>query len=356
MPTPPVTPVKGATTETPVSSHDQSNTMLFDFSRIDYELDRARLIGSGLWSSVYLAESLPISPPPSSRDSLTPPSTPNRHHATSVSSVVAVKCPARPDAKSVFEHEARILNHLHSAPRVNEHIVAFHGLDPRNSNLVFEGVIGGSLEDLSGRLNVVTELSRHLEVRQLFPGLARDLIAGLHFLHSMRVVHADIKPANILLDIVDTGRQDPVLRARYIDFSASFLLDEDNSKLNAGATWDFMAPEQLRIQKELNQPTFASDVWGLGITLLYIIVGGSPYKAACGTNLFMLREAIKSGDPLGFARMDPAVDKRLKACQDFVDCCRLALQKDRERRCTAEGWAEWLEQQEFETSDGASSP
>lgn len=104
-----------------------------------------------------------------------------------------------------------------------------------------------------------------------------------------------------------------------------------------------MAPEQLRIQKELNTPTFASDIWGLGITLLCIIVGDSPYTAACGGNDFMLREAIKSGDPIGFARMDPVPRKRLAACQDFVDCCRLALNKDRVKRTTAAAWGSWLE-------------
>lgn len=53
----------------------------------------------------------------------------------------------------------------------------------------------------------------------------------------------------------------------------------------------------------------------------------------------MLREAIKSGDPLGFAKMDGVVQKRLAACQDFVDCCRLTLQKDRTRRTTAAAWS-----------------
>ena len=104
-----------------------------------------------------------------------------------------------------------------------------------------------------------------------------------------------------------------------------------------------MAPEQLRIQKDLNTPTFASDVWSLGMTLLYIIVGDSPYAAACGSgNLFMLREAIKSGDPLGFARMDPVVQKRMAACQDFVDCVRLVLQKDRDRRIDTLSWEKWV--------------
>jgi hypothetical protein len=103
----------------------------------------------------------------------------------------------------------------------------------------------------------------------------------------------------------------------------------------------------MRIQKDLSTPTFASDVWSLGISLLFVIVLGSPYTAACGGNVFMLREAIKSGDPMGFARMDPVVQKRMQACQEFIDCCKLALLKDREQRSSAGAWKEWLERRRF---------
>ncbi|TKA70090.1 hypothetical protein B0A55_08025 [Friedmanniomyces simplex] len=194
----------------------------------------------------------------------------------------------------------------------------------------------------------MTEVARHLELVNLFAGLADDLISGLEFMHAAGVVHADIKPANVLLDISEHySLPRPVVRARYIDFSASSRLESDDSTANAGGTWDYMAPEQMRTQKELSTPSFASDVWSLGITLLSLIVGGSPYAAACGDNLFMLREAIKSGDPFGFARMSPPAAKRMAACQDFIDCCRQGLKKDRERRVSADVWKGWLVSQEL---------
>jgi serine/threonine protein kinase len=195
---------------------------------------------------------------------------------------------------------------------------------------------------------IVTDVARHLELVDIFPGLADDLISGLAFIHSAGVVHADIKPANVLLDMSDHySLPRPVIRARFIDFSASFRSDADDSTANAGGTWEYMAPEQLRIQKELNTPTSASDVWSLGVTLLTLIVGGSPYAAACGDNQFMLREAIKTGDPLSFARAEPRARKRLNACQSFIDCCRQALKKDRDRRVSALAWKAWLDDQEF---------
>jgi serine/threonine protein kinase len=250
----------------------------------------------------------------------------------------------------VFIQEARVLSRIQTRENASQFVVTFYGMDQRNGNLIFEAVIGGSLENLAARLKQMTEVARHVELIATFPGIAVDLVNGLSFLHAEGVVHADIKSANILLDMYEQfGQTRPVIRARYIDFSAAFMPAYGDSDANAGGTWDFLAPEQLRVTRpDLSTPTPASDVWSLGLTLLAIIVGGSPYEAACNGNVFMLREAIKAGDPLGFARMDPVSRKRLLACQDFVDCCRLALKKDRENRVTAEEWAAWLEAQQLE--------
>lgn len=344
---PPITPPKDSVCENRDESGWTKDVLTYDFSRIDYELDRTRVVGTGLWSSVYFAQPVVRSPTQHGVREYTPPPTPQRRVA-SPCSFFAVKIAARPDARDVFLHEAKMLGFLQQSSGSEQYIVPFYGLDYRMFSLVCEGVLGGSLESVSTRLKVMTELERHLELRTLFPELASNLISGLRFIHSAGIVHADIKPANILLDIsTRSTASDPMIRARYIDFSASFVSDHGVTA-NAGGTWDYMAPEQLRIQKDLNTPTFASDIWSLGVTLLSIIVGGSPYTAACGSNVFMLREAIKSGDALGFARSDPVVQKRMVACQDFVDCCRLALQKDPARRFTTAAWERWFEVQEME--------
>ncbi|KAF2767401.1 kinase-like protein [Teratosphaeria nubilosa] len=354
---PPDTPVKVRSRASSDESEGPPGFMTYDFSKLDYELERARVIGEGLWSTVLLTDAKHISPVPKA-NLPSPPVTPQKKEKPGPSSVFAVKTPARRDAKDVFKQEAKVLTHLMSLPGATQYLVSFHGLDPRNSALIFEAVIGGSLENLTGRLKQMTEVARHLELRKVFPGLSEDLVSGLEFIHNAGVVQADIKPANILLDMSEHySLPRPVLRARYIDFSAAFRVGTDDTTKHAGGTWDFMAPEQLKIQKELSTPTQASDVWALGITLLTLIVGESPYTAACGENLFMLREAIKSGDPLGFARMTgPKLQKRLAACQDFLDCCRLALNKDREKRVTAKVWKGWVERELFSEGNDEWAP
>ncbi|KAK4503534.1 hypothetical protein PRZ48_004449 [Zasmidium cellare] len=349
----PLTPLTGLSSGRSSLDSDGPEILSYDFSKIDYELERAKVLGTGLWSTVYMAEQKPVQPSRTGLSLLSPPRSPRltrrKPRTASIPSLFAIKTIIRQDAKPIFHQEARVLTHLQRHPTSALHIIPFYGLDPRNNSLIFEAVIGGSLEDLTSRMKQMTEVARHLELITLFPGLAFDLINGLDFLHAHGVIHADIKPANILLDISHHLTDNkPIVRARYIDFSAAFIPSKGDSASDAGGTWDFMAPEQMRIQPEFNTPTFASDVWSLGITLLYVMVGESPYSEACGGNVFMLREAIKTGDPLQFARMDSRVRKRLAACQDFVDCVRLAVKKERDIRITAAGWAGWLVEWERE--------
>jgi len=346
--TPPLTPDKSRSRTASSESENSPELLAFDSSRIDYELEGATVLGSGLWSVVVLADAVFKPACPADPNLPSPPTSPQKKRPTPSSSLFAIKKPARRDAIPVFHQEAKILTYLMRQRATSQYIIPFYGLDERNSALVFEAVIGGSLEALNNRLKQMTEVSRHLELITIFLTLALDLISGLDFMHAAGVVHADLKPANVLLDISEhPSLPRPVIRARYIDFSAAFrpAADDGASAANAGGTWDYMAPEQMRIQKDLSTPTAASDVWSLGITLLSLIVGGSPYTAACGGNVFMLREAVKSGDPLGFARMDPVAHKRMAACQDYVDCCRLALHKDRDRRTSAKNWKAWVGRQ-----------
>lgn len=347
--TPPTTP---GNSDSPVQHRTEPAPEIldYDFSKLDYELDRAKLLGSGLWSDVYLAE--PTSPK-SSQTILTPPPTPQKVTQTSRALTYAVKTPIRSDAHEVFQQEAKILTHIHRHTASESFIVPFHGLDPRNSALVFTALQSGSLNDLSNRMSQMTELCRHQELVLHFPGLAHDLTSGLEFLHTTAgVIHADIKPANILLS--PSPNNPKHFQARYADFSASFQSqpsspsspDSTTSPIPAGGgTWTFLAPEQLRISKSDSEPTPASDTWSLGLSLLSLIILGSPYTAACGDNAFRLREAIKTGDPLGFAAMDPPARKRMQACQVFVDFCRLALQKDKTRRVGIGAWRGWVGRQ-----------
>ena len=346
-PTPPVTPMSQINI---AQDDNQFDVLSYDFSKIDYEINRAKKLGEGLWSRVYVAQIKYLSPGLKTSKGHTPPATPDASSSEHACSVFAVKVAKSARAKKVFHQEAKILTKLQQFDGAHQYVVPFYGLDERETvpRLLFEGIEAAnrrdpSLEGAVNGLSTMTEAERLPEMRQVFIKVASDLIDGLRFIHAAGIVHADIKAANVLLNMQgledSTGRQ--FLRARYIDFSASFIWNEAAS--NAGGTWDLMAPEQISSDKTHSKPTFASDIWSLAITLLFIILGESPYAARCGTDSSKVMWRVKNGTPLQDAQIDPISLARTKACQDLVDCCNKALQKNRHNRLSAAAWLEWFD-------------
>ena len=83
---------------------------------------------------------------------------------------------------------------------------------------------------------------------------------GLHSLHQLGFVHADIKPNNIL---VDPDSQD----VRIIDFGQSCPIGAVKKRIQG--TPDYIAPEQVR-RLPLDQRT---DVFNLGATMYWMLTG-----------------------------------------------------------------------------------
>lgn len=109
-----------------------------------------------------------------------------------------------------------------------------------------------------------------------------------------------------------------------------------------------MAPEQLNSNPSINEPSYASDVYSLGITLLTTLLGGeSPYREMEGQNVFLYREAIKMGDAVGFVKRDAGLRKRLVEVEGgelgkrLVEGVRLGVRKNKAERVSAEGWRAW---------------
>jgi serine/threonine protein kinase len=97
---------------------------------------------------------------------------------------------------------------------------------------------------------------------------------GLEFAHSEGVVHRDIKPANLLLDkkgvvkILDMGL------ARLDIGGEAGPQDELTGTGTIMGTVDYMAPEQAVNTKKADH---RADIYSLGISLHYLIVGKAPY-------------------------------------------------------------------------------
>ncbi len=124
----------------------------------------------------------------------------------------------------------------------------------------------------------------------------QELLPVLHYVHSNHVIHRDIKPQN-LIRCQDDGRL--VL----IDFGAvkaQFAYIDDTSQKSPTThfigTLGFAPPEQLSMR-----PAYASDIYAVGVTCLYLMTGKSPieFDYDPGTGDIRWQHLIQVSDHLG---------------------------------------------------------
>ncbi len=156
-------------------------------------------------------------------------------------------------AKSLTE-EAR--------PDGSMHIVQLLNVVPNpvdgTLSICLEYMDGGSLQDVMNLGGCDNE--------SVLRGTAVQLVAGLDFLHGMRVIHRDIKPSNCLVSSNGT--------VKLADFGIARSMNQGNSVADSFVgTFEYMAPERVCGGKY----TFLSDIWSLGLTIHAVALGKYPY-------------------------------------------------------------------------------
>jgi len=167
-------------------------------------------------------------------------------------------------ARELFKREAKTLGQLGDHPQIPRLLDYFE--TEQQFYLVQEYVKGSTLKQevkQSGRLNESDVKNFLLEI-----------LPVVQYIHSQGVIHRDIKPANIIRRVQDN-------HLVLIDFGAvkdhvsqTILLDpadqSANTKFSVG-TFSFAPPEQMAMR-----PIYASDIYALGMTCLYLLTGKSP--------------------------------------------------------------------------------
>ncbi len=147
-------------------------------------------------------------------------------------------------------------------------IVIFYSLEPyRNSYaLVMEDCGGVSLREYMLEGNIAS--------LQDILSIAIQLTDILHHLHQNRVIHKDIKPANILIN--------PEKQVKLIDFSIASLLPKEIQEIKSfnsleGGTLAYLSPEQTgRMNRGID---YRADFYAFGVTLFELLTGELPFQS-----------------------------------------------------------------------------
>jgi len=109
------------------------------------------------------------------------------------------------------------------------------------------------------------------EAKKIF----KQIIEGLGYMHSMNIVHRDIKLENLLLDSKNN--------VKIIDFGFSIENPKDKTLNVFCGTPSYMAPELVT---KKNYYGHLIDIWAAGILLYVILAGYFPFKDVSEKDLF----------------------------------------------------------------------
>ncbi|MEA5467277.1 AAA family ATPase [Spirulina sp. 06S082] len=174
-------------------------------------------------------------------------------------------------------------------PAFNE-LVQFRNQYTITKNLAIEGIVKPyALERYENRYALIMEdwggislkeaiaskkdKEKLLDIAQ-FLNLAIQLAEILHKLHQNRIIHKDIKPANILI-------HPQTQEVKLIDFSISSLLPKETQTIQAPnvleGTLAYLSPEQTgRMNRGID---YRSDFYSLGVTFYELLTGKPPFES-----------------------------------------------------------------------------
>jgi serine/threonine-protein kinase len=233
---------------------------------------------------------------------------------------------AGPQQRARFRTEAEVIARLQHPNIVQIYEIGEHGDSPF---LVLEYCDGGSLSaKLAGTPLPAAEAAALLE----------DVARGVHHAHQHGVLHRDLKPGNILLQIrnAECGvRNEKEAEysfripnsdfriAKITDFGLAKKLDRGAGQTRTGAimgTPSYMAPEQAAARKDIGP---AADIWSLGAMLYDFLTGRPPFRAA--TELETVMQVIER-QPVPPHLLNHHVP------HDLETICLKCLQKDPAKR------------------------
>ncbi|KAL2244068.1 UNVERIFIED_CONTAM: Mitogen-activated protein kinase kinase kinase NPK1 [Sesamum indicum] len=204
-----------------------------------------------------------------------------------------------------LEKEVNLLKNL-SHPNIVRYLGTAREED--SLNILLEFVPGGSISSLLGKFGSFPESVIRMYTKQL--------LIGLEYLHKNKIMHRDIKGANILVDNKAC--------IKLADFGASkkveALATVTGAKSMKGTPY-WMAPEVI-VQ---SGHSYSADIWSVGCTVIEMATGKAPWSQQY--------QEVAALFYVGTTKSHPPIPEHLSAeAKDFLLKC---LQKEPDLRPTA---------------------
>ena len=171
--------------------------------------------------------------------------------------------------------------------------------------------------------------------------IAHRIAEALDYAHDQKVIHRDIKPGNVRVNLDGD--------VKVLDFGLAAQLQSSQSRVTRAAccstsgTGPYMAPEQWKGQ----QQGAAADQYALAVTVYELLSGMPPFS---GHDSAVLHEAVLKNDPEPLKGVPPHVNaallkglakepgQRFRNCVEFV----AALSGDMKGFKKRGAWGKWL--------------
>ena len=177
------------------------------------------------------------------------------------------------------------------------------------------------LELMDGNLE---EYLNNTTTEEVGSQICEDVVRGLQFLHSKKILHRDLKPTNILFKFYS----EDMVHLKIADFGLSRRMDSSGSSTSVNGsragTRCWIAPEVLRSNKAGH--SYSSDVFACGLVLHYILSVKKHPFAVSGTTEHETEANILKGNMVGW-------DDSL--CPEATHLLKAMLDRDKKKRPSA---------------------
>jgi tRNA A-37 threonylcarbamoyl transferase component Bud32 len=215
-----------------------------------------RVVGEGGMGEVYLAEQLNAG---------------NRAVAVKVvrPDVLSAQAEDVEDIRERFKREVSLAANFNN-PNILQ--VFYSGSEREYLYIVMVYAEEGSLSD------AVRGRSRHTLTLPLDLAMTTDIItqvaSALQYIHDRGVVHRDVKPGNVLIQIEPDGHW----RMMLADFGVARGPDSTTARTQVAGTFTYMAPEQFD-----GKFSPATDQYALGVMTYQLLAGRPPFEGELGS-------------------------------------------------------------------------